>query len=130
MQAERIINRSSLHSVWDYLVKTSGSLSIGRVDHFQRGQHGSVSFGISKNDYGRFAKILMKYLTKAAGNCTEALEDYAADGSDILPLIDGCGLVKEGLVVYFYPYTLSAGNFGQFNAVIPLTALRGILKQR
>ena len=47
MQAERIINRSSLHSVWDYLVKTSGSLSIGKLDHFQRGQQGSVSFGIS-----------------------------------------------------------------------------------
>jgi hypothetical protein len=31
MQAERIKNRSSLHSVWDFSFKTSGSLSIGKV---------------------------------------------------------------------------------------------------
>ena len=47
MQAVRIKNRLSLHSVWDFTFKTSGSLSVGKVDHFQRGQHGSVSFGIS-----------------------------------------------------------------------------------
>ena len=54
MQAVRIKNRLSLHSVWDFTFKTSGSLSSGKVDHFQRGQHGSVSFGISNYVLGLY----------------------------------------------------------------------------
>ena len=51
MQAERITNHSSLHSVWAFLVKASGLLSIGKVDYFQRGQRGAVSFGISSQAF-------------------------------------------------------------------------------
>ena len=115
---------------YDWLSCGDNTRESYRTIDTRTGEELSLEDFVDEKDYGRFAKILMKYLTKAAGNRTEALEDYAADGSDILPLIDGCGLVKEGLVVYFYPYTLSAGSFGQFNAVIPSTALLGILKQR
>ena len=69
-------------------------------------------------------------LIKAADNRAEALESYASNGSDVLPLLDGCGLVKEGMVVYFHPYTLSAGVYGQFNAVIPYHELGNSLKRR
>lgn len=47
MQAVRFENRHSLQSIWVLTVKTSGSLCVGKVDHFHMRQHGSVSFGIS-----------------------------------------------------------------------------------
>jgi hypothetical protein len=83
------------------------------------GKELSLEDFVDEKDYERFAQILMKHLIKAAGNRAGALENYASDGSGVLPLLDGCGLVKEGLVVYFHPYTLGAGAYGQFNAVIP-----------
>jgi hypothetical protein len=94
------------------------------------GKELSLEDFVDEKDYLSFARILMKRLTVAAGSRAAALADYAPDGSDVLPLLDGCGLVKEGLVVYFYPYTLSAGFYGQFNAVIPYQELGSILKVR
>lgn len=94
------------------------------------GKELSLEDFVDEKDYGRFAQILMKHLIKAADNRAEALESYASDGSDVLPLLDGCGLVKEGMVVYFHPYTLSAGVYGQFNAVIPYNELGNSLKRR
>lgn len=94
------------------------------------GKELSLKDFVDEKDYGRFAQILMKHLIKAAGNRADALEYYTPDGSDILPLLDGCGLIKEGLVVFFHPYTLGAGVYGQFNAVIPYHELEDVCHLR
>ncbi len=43
--------------------------------------------------------------------------------TDILHRADGCALIKEGLIIYFYPYNLGAGADGEYEAVIPYDEL-------
>ena len=47
----------------------------------------------------------------------------------ILQRADGCALIPEGLVFYFYPYNLGCGADGQYEAVIPYEELGGILNE-
>ena len=47
MQAVGIKIHFSLHYIKGFILKTSGSLSFGKVDQFRKGQMGSFSFGIS-----------------------------------------------------------------------------------
>ena len=47
----------------------------------------------------------------------------------ILQRANGCALIAEGLVIYFYPYNLSFGADGEYEAVIPYVELQGILKE-
>ncbi len=56
MQAVGMNNRSSLHSIQGF--KTSGSLSIGKVVYFHKGQQGSFSFGISTMDKDKLIEDL------------------------------------------------------------------------
>lgn len=51
------------------------------------------------------------------------------DFSGILQGANGCALIPEGLVVYFYPYNLGAGADGEYEAIIPYDELEGILKK-
>ena len=46
----------------------------------------------------------------------------------VLQRADGCALIPEGLVIYFYPYNLGSGADGQYEAIIPYVELNGILK--
>ena len=50
-------------------------------------------------------------------------EEYTS----ILQRADGCALIPEGLVIYFYPYNLGSGADGQYEAVIPYEELDGIV---
>ena len=42
---------------------------------------------------------------------------------------DGCALIPEGLIFYYYPYNLGSGSDGQYEAVIPYEELKGILNE-
>ena len=77
-----------------------------------------------------FAKIMMKNLISQAGERASYLRQFPADGLEVLSRMDGCGLIREGLIVYFYPYTLAPGAVGQINAVIPFSELTHCLKIR
>ena len=57
MQAVGIKNHPSLHYIKGFILKTSGSLSFGKVDHFRKGQMGSFSFGISNGKAGKIDRI-------------------------------------------------------------------------
>lgn len=46
----------------------------------------------------------------------------------VLQRANGCALIPEGLVFYFYPYNLGSGADGQYEAVIPYEELEGIIK--
>lgn len=48
----------------------------------------------------------------------------------VLQRANGCALIPEGLVFYFYPYNLGSGADGQYEAVIPYEELDGILNER
>lgn len=48
---------------------------------------------------------------------------------DVLQRANGCALIPEGLVFYFYPYNLGSGADGQYEAVIPYEELEGFLKE-
>jgi hypothetical protein len=48
MSAVGMEYRSSLHFIQGFDFKTSGSLSIGKVDCFRKGQQVSFYFGISR----------------------------------------------------------------------------------
>ena len=113
---------------YDWMSCGNNTTEAYRTVDARTGKELSLEDFVDEEDHGRFARILMRHLTKDAGKRAEAVDNYAADGSDILPLVDGCGLVKEGFLVYFYPYTLAAGVYGQFNVIIPLKELKGILK--
>ncbi|MBE6252313.1 MAG: DUF3298 domain-containing protein [Bacteroidales bacterium] len=52
-----------------------------------------------------------------------------ADYPDVLQRANGCALIPEGLVIYFYPYNLGSGADGEFEAVIPYEELNGILRE-
>ena len=47
MQAVGMKNRSSLHSIWDFVFKTRGSFSSGRGGQFAKGRRESLCSGIS-----------------------------------------------------------------------------------
>ena len=46
----------------------------------------------------------------------------------VLQRANGCALITEGLVIYFYPYNLGSGADGEYEAVIPYEELNGILR--
>lgn len=46
---------------------------------------------------------------------------------DVLQRANGCALIPEGLVFYFYPYNLGSSADGQYEAVIPYEELDGFL---
>ena len=59
MQAVGTKNRTSLHSIDGSVLKTRGSLSIGRGGHVRKRRRGSLSFGISS--YNKHPSICPQY---------------------------------------------------------------------
>lgn len=45
--------------------------------------------------------------------------DFPLQKIDFLEECTGVALVKEGLLIYFHPYTIGVGSEGQYNVVIP-----------
>ena len=41
--------------------------------------------------------------------------------------MNGRAMIREGLVIYYHPYEIGCGAEGQYNAVIPYSALKGLL---
>ncbi len=48
---------------------------------------------------------------------------------EILDKANGCALIAEGLIIYYYAYNIGFGCDGQYCAVIPYEELHGILKE-
>ena len=74
------------------------------------------------------AELMMAHLTNGRGEIyAEQYPDAFKNNHEVLSLANGCALISEGLVIYFYPYILSIGADGQYDAVIPYSELEGIL---
>lgn len=87
---------------------------------------------IKSESLPKLEKLLFKYLKNYNGelwvDCRTNIKDIKP--SDILNDRNGCALIKEGLVIYYYPYNIGSGAEGQFNAIIPYKELAGILLER
>ena len=76
----------------------------------------------------KLAELMMAHLTNGRGEIyAEQYPDAFKNNHEVLSLANGCALISEGLVIYFYPYILSIGADGQYDAVIPYSELEGIL---
>ena len=96
----------------------------------ETGQELELSDIVSENDYPKLAKIMMDYLKNYKGELRAgpSFERTPTKALELLKARNGCALIREGLIIYYYPYEIGAGADGQFNAVIPYDRLKGILK--
>ena len=78
----------------------------------------------------RLANLMMKYLKNFKGEIWENpdFEWVPTEPLKLLMAMNGCALIREGLIIYYHPYEIGAGADGQFNAVIPYNRLKSILK--
>ena len=51
-------------------------------------------------------------------------ECISIDGKGILQRLSGCGLIREGLALYWYPYNLCSGADGETWAIVPQEELQ------
>lgn len=89
------------------------------------GEELSYASLIAKSDETQMGKLLLKYLHNEHEKWTEdALHVDKNTGASLLSEMDGCALLKEGLIIYYYPYTIGCGADGEFIAIIPHEVLR------
>ncbi len=78
----------SLHYIKGFILKTSGSLSFGKVDQFRKGQMGLFSFGISSySDYlhkmkGRQTEVWWPFLSAGRSKLACFRSDSAKAGTE------------------------------------------------
>ena len=65
------------------------------------------------------AEMMLQYLRSGNGE----LYKVPTDALNLLKDLDGCALIREGLVIYYYPYHIGCGADGEFKAVIPYKKL-------
>lgn len=80
---------------------------------------------IGKSDEAKMEKLLLKYLSNGNEKWPDSAERVANySEASLLSKMDGCALLKEGLIIYYYPYTIGCGADGQFIAIIPYEVLK------
>ena len=76
------------------------------------------------------ADMLMHRLVNGGGEYLIRQYDWKPEEyKGVLERANGCALIPEGMVFYYYPYNLGSGADGQYEAVIPYEMLGGILKE-
>jgi hypothetical protein len=93
------------------------------------GKVASISDFVSEQDIPKLAELLLKYLKNYSGQLWThpGFEWVATQPIELLRQMNGCALIREGLIIYYYPYEIGCGADGQFNATIPYQELYGIL---
>ena len=94
------------------------------------GRLATISDFVQEKDFPRLANLMMKYLKNYKGELW-AYPDFEwvpTDPLELLKAMNGCALIREGLIIYYHPYEIGAGADGQFNAVIPYDKLKSVLK--
>ena len=80
---------------------------------------------VPENRWQELAISMMKYLKNGNGEMWKHPDfDWVPNDSlELLKDMDGCALVREGLVIFYYPYHIGAGADGEFKAIIPYADL-------
>ena len=85
---------------------------------------------VKPEKFDDLSALMMPRLVNGKGEYIVQLYDYyTLDDKDVLERANGCALIPEGLIIYFYPYNLGCGADGEFEAVIPYEELDGLLKE-
>ena len=74
---------------------------------------------IDQADEKELESLLKQYLHNEYRSWTEG-----ESKKSLLSQMDGCALLKEGLIIYYYPYTIGSGADGEFFAIIPYNVLK------
>ena len=93
------------------------------------GRVASITDFIQERDLTRLATLMMKYLKNFKGDLWyhPDFEWVPTDPLELLKAMNGCALIREGLIIYYHPYEIGCGADGQFNAVIPYKELTQLL---
>ena len=76
---------------------------------------------IDEKDFPKLEKLLKQKILRLVRQ--NGFEFYG-DEKPLLDQISGIALVKEGLIVYFHPYTIGCGAEGQYNVIFPYSQLK------
>ena len=86
---------------------------------------------VDPSKYDELFKLALPRLINGNGDYyLEQYYDSSSDGNALLLHASGCGLIEEGLILYYFPYNLGSGADGEYEAIVPYEELEGILKDR
>lgn len=96
----------------------------------ETGRVATITDLVQEKAIPRLANLMMKYLKNFKGEIWENpdFEWVPTEPLKLLMAMNGCALIRDGLIIYYHPYEIGAGADGQFNAVIPYNRLKSILK--
>ncbi len=96
----------------------------------ETGQVATITDFVLEKDLPCLANLMMKYLKNYKGElwANPDFEWVPTDPLELLKAMNGCALIREGLIIYYHPYEIGAGADGQYNAVIPYDKLKSVLK--
>ena len=80
---------------------------------------------VNQSDEKKLENLLLKYLRNENGRwADDNVRVTMYSKKSLLSQMDGCALLKEGLIIYYYPYTIGSGADGEFIAIIPYEVLK------
>ena len=84
---------------------------------------------VKVEEYPKLANLLMKYLKNCSGELwIDGLVDSSnVDPIEVLQKYNSCALIREGLVISYYPYAIGSGADGQITALIPYSEISELL---
>ena len=81
---------------------------------------------IDKSDEDKLDRLLPKYLGNGYEKWAASADRVKSNsGKKLISQMDGCALLKEGLIIFYLPYSIGCGADGEFTATIPYEVLKG-----
>ena len=93
------------------------------------GRAASITDFIKEGKMTELAEMMIGYLKDSHGDLW--IDDESHHNQEplaVLRAMDGCGLIREGLIVYFHPYHIASGSEGQISAILPYTRIKEFIK--
>ena len=90
------------------------------------GEVATITDFVKEEDMSKLATIMMRYLKNYRGEIWSGpvFDWISSEPLKLLKAMNGCAMIREGLVIYYHPYEIGCGAEGQYNAVIPYSVLR------
>ena len=84
---------------------------------------------VAENGMGLIAELLPKYLISESGNHYEGNlpEPWNLSKQELLSKMEGCAIIREGLVIFYHPMVIDAALSGGYKAVIPYREIQDYL---
>jgi hypothetical protein len=80
---------------------------------------------IDKSDEDKLDRLLPKYLGNGYEKWAASADRVKSNsGKKLISQMDGCALLKEGLIIFYLPYSIGCGADGEFTATIPYEVLK------